>query len=401
MNKTVQKAIDDRLSGLVWKADHKLSVLGALEEGRIVKRKVSAGLILAVVLALVTLTALAIAISNASFEKVIHMEAENGPIVTWELPEKLELIRLLEDMEYELPADALNRLDTDSLSGEEADALATTILDGLFGRIDAVSALDVIEKVKGPMYAWSLEDRAWYSEYMKEKGLLHEPWTDLMPGENDLKPEAVADIASQAIIDAFGIPKEELEALYPSLSFFTYSDRDVEPRWLLDFRNGEIIRYSVLLTRDGRITEDAAIGILTPRHAAEQQGLSLGDREKEAYIQSLEKEKGLRHTWTLEEQLILPGNHCLPDETTITPETAIAQAYQAMLENYGLAESDLEPYTPYVQLTIDSVKDNRMIKRYRVNFGTRTEANVCGATMDAYSGAIQGTYASAAVCKKE
>lgn len=93
--------------------------------------------------------------------------------------------------------------------------------------------------------------------------------------------------------------------------------------------------------------------------------------------------------------------HCLPDESTISPEQAISLAQKAMQENYNLTASDLEPYTPYVQLTIDSVQNGKPVKRYRVNFGTETAANVCGATFDAYSGVMQGTYATVAVYGKK
>ena len=75
-----------------------------------------------------------------------------------------------------------------------------------------MSHMDFIEHVKGPMTSWSLEDKAWYDNYMRSHGLLRDSWHDVLPDESDISREQIIEIAKNRIIAAYKLEENALDA---------------------------------------------------------------------------------------------------------------------------------------------------------------------------------------------
>ena len=92
----------------------------------------------------------------------------------------------------------------------------------------------------------------------------------LLPGENDLTREQVVLIAKKAVQDAYHLPEEIVQGYDADVTFFTIEGTDIAPRWrvCLGYTNAQAAEHTVLLTRDGQVTEDASLYIFKPEAAA-------------------------------------------------------------------------------------------------------------------------------------
>ena len=170
------------------------------------------------------------------------------------------------DMEWEL--DSVEKFLPDEAEAEKA---YNAVLEEQLGRLDAVSVLDVMEKTEGPMPLWTLEMKAWYGDYLVARSRAQGTWRDVLPGDDDLSREEAVEIARAAICQAFSLQESDLDERMTAVDFFT---RDGEaPRWRVSFYSGLYsgADYEILLDREGQITSDPDLGILTPEEAAAAQ----------------------------------------------------------------------------------------------------------------------------------
>ena len=165
------------------------------------------------------------------------------------------------------------KLHGQDLTEEEKHALADGILTAYYGDEKYLYYYTIAEAEWGDPHTWSLEQKHWFWEKLREKGLYgDDAWIDVLPEEGDLAPEEAVRIARKAVKDAYLLTDAEIEGYYPNVSFFI-TDGCKTPRWMIEFmsrygNSGEFAsRYGVLLTREGEVTEDAAEGWLTPAHA--------------------------------------------------------------------------------------------------------------------------------------
>ena len=276
------KRFPDSLSGAFGRADREFvyrvqSTLEKLkqQEDKKVKRKLSLGLILAIILALLaTGTALALTVGGwGHIEKAMDLAVESGVYGEWSLEAKLKLIDAMRADGIGIRDGDWEKLHGQDLTEEEKHALADGILTAYYGDEKYLYYYTIAEAEWGDPHTWSLEQKHWFWEKLREKGLYgDDAWIDVLPEEGDLAPEEAVRIARQAVKDAYLLTDAEIEGYYPNVSFFI-TDGCKTPRWMIEFmsrygNSGEFAsRYSVLLTREGEVTEDAAEGWLTPAHA--------------------------------------------------------------------------------------------------------------------------------------
>lgn len=244
------------------------------QEDKKVKKKLSLGLILAIILAiLLTGTALALTVGGwGHIEKAMDIatEYEPGEYGAWSLDAKISLIDAMREDGIEIADKDWQSLHGAALTEQEKHALADRILTGYYGEEEYLYYYTIAVAEWGEPQTWDLQQRHWFFKTLREKGLYgDDSWIDLLPEEGDLTQQEAEAIAKRAVAEAFGLSDEEMEHLHGDVSFFITDECDV-PRWQICLYRDENVwatQYTVLLTREGEVTEDPrGLGVWTPAH---------------------------------------------------------------------------------------------------------------------------------------
>lgn len=234
------------------------------------KRKLTVGLVLALVLTLLTVTAVAAALLNQHIEKAMDIAADKGEFSEWALDDKIALINAMSEAGIPLPPERLNAISDAGSSDEEKERAATELLVEIYGSEEHISHFTIASHDWGDPFQWTFEQQEWFWETLREKGLYTGKIKYLLPGENDLTREQVVLIAKKAVQDAYHLPEEIVQGYDADVTFFTIEGTDIAPRWrvCLGYTNAQAAEHTVLLTRDGQVTEDASLYIFKPEAAA-------------------------------------------------------------------------------------------------------------------------------------
>lgn len=206
----------------------------------------------------------AVSFRQGIYEELLDMEWELDSIEKFPPQEKYRLLCAMQELGFSFDAPPLP-------DEAEAEKAYNAVLEAQLGRLDAVSVLDVMEKTEGPMPLWTLEMKAWYGDYLVSRNRAQGTWRDVLPGDDDLSREEAVEIARAAICQAFSLQESDLDERMTAVDFFTRDGK--APRWRVSFYSGLYsgADYEVLLDREGQITFDPDLGILTPEQAAAAQ----------------------------------------------------------------------------------------------------------------------------------
>lgn len=277
---------------------------------------------------------------NSLFEKAIDMETEKGSFYTWEIDEKIMLIDLLLESGWSFAESDVALLHDEQFPSKSKEDLVDQLINEGFGRVDAFSHIDIIEKVKGPKSTWSLEDKAWYSNYIRTKRPPIDSWQDVLPDEGDLSRATAIAIAKAAILEAHPITEEELDGKIINVNFFI-NDKHPEPRWLISWLTDPYgsSEYVVLMTRSGEIIEDADLGIHTPEHMAQL----MKQPPEDALPPESVYPTGRREQWSIVDKAMWLGtDNGIPSAHDISEEEAIKIAQQTVYDNgYDLDDYEI------------------------------------------------------------
>ena len=395
-NNRICFAIDECLSGIDSLPSLQYQVLQKTR-GRIkVKKKVSVGFVLTMVLSLVVTVALAVSIWQTFFEPVVVMETEHGNITSWTLDEKIQLLNLMQGNGIDLPEADMEQLSDASIPDDEKEQIATALIVNQYGREDAISHIDIMEDMKGAFATWSLEDKEWYSQLLlKYNGLGSDYQRNLVPATEDISPETAITIAADAISEAWNVTLDNSLLQNANVSFFAYPATDTEnPYWYIEIEGYQ----GVLLTRSGEVTENELMDILTPLHEMQREtAAKQEEQQRQKTIGEMEKELGPMFTWSLEDKLVISTNYYLPGVNDLTEQEAIDIAKKALMDEYNIDVSVLNQYTPYVWF--ERGNKNRETKEwtywYRINFGTIETPHFYGVLMMSDTGEILEMYCPA------
>lgn len=195
----VQYAINDAFSALKddpWLAQRVLT--RARGEGVVVKKKLSVGLVLIIVLILAAVTALAALVFTwDDAAKYLRKELQQGKFDVWSGAERTELIASLAEAGAIGQSPELDSLLSGKLSEEEASALAERLMtEWLNAPVDHVAFRPIMEKLWGEFFSWTLEQKAWFSDTLIEAGI-QKPDLEryVLPGEDVLSAEEAVQIA--------------------------------------------------------------------------------------------------------------------------------------------------------------------------------------------------------------
>lgn len=262
----IRQEINAELSFLDSRPSLHYDIMSQIKGEKVVKRKVSFALVFVLILLLTGTVAIAATILNLHIEKAMDIAAEKGEFFDWELDDKIALINAMNEAGIHLPQEKLSIvLDADS-SDEERDRVATELLVDIYGSEEHISHFTIASHDWGDPRQWTLEQQVWFWETLREKGLYTGKIKYLLPDETDLTRDQVVMIAEQAVQDAYALPEEIVQGYDADVTFFTIEGTDTAPRWrvYLCYADAEAAEHTVLLTRDGQVTEDASLYIFKP-----------------------------------------------------------------------------------------------------------------------------------------
>lgn len=253
----IRKAVDARLSGLQgdpWLAQRVLANAKGEEK---VKKKISVGFVLVLVIVLAAMTALAAMTLNALYERTIEMEGKNGLIQDWNTVDKVALVDWMIEAGIKLDEDQVGRLHDAGLSDDDKGKLAIEIIESYFPARDGVlTSVDIIAKEKGPIEYWSLEDKAWLSDMLAQyqpeeiKGGRY-----LLPDENVISQKEAEEAFFSHYKNAFGLSKDDFDLSTMTVSFGegTMKSRKVE-LWAININiKGNPDSIGAFIAADGTI----------------------------------------------------------------------------------------------------------------------------------------------------
>ncbi len=220
----MHKAIDSTLSGL--KGDpwlfQRISARAAEGEPR-VKKRLSAGLVLAIVLLLVAAVAAAVTllskpeiVQNVMEEKAVPLATKNdtGTLVNnmYSAEELAELIRGLNESGFTL---------------EENNRIMQAIQNG-HGYYEEEAIMEICRQAFGGNLAtWTLEQQDWFERLLVDIGF-SESYESCLPGEGNMTYEAAEAYAFRKIREAYGedLPLENRDFWQLSRSFYREDPND-------------------------------------------------------------------------------------------------------------------------------------------------------------------------------
>lgn len=253
----IQRAVDAALSGLQgnpYRVQRVLSAARQKGERITMKRKFSVALVLAIALALASVTALAVGLTNY-FAGFKALEKEYGEYDQWPAAAQIKLVDMMLDQGILTAADAPG---WPELSGADREAVARQALDGYFGTMIFVDTDSVMERMLGPIEQWTDAQRAMYTDLLVSNGEQRDdsPYY-MMPLGSDLNREQAVRKAKEYLADAFALTPEDYDGL-PVSAYFSaasYNEEGLpadEPYWSVYLGEGESWRY-VRMTRGGEL----------------------------------------------------------------------------------------------------------------------------------------------------
>jgi len=254
-NNDIRYAIDAQFSGVTKKPELQKRILQQVRGEIVVKKKLSVGLVMLIVLVLTTVTALALVTWKAVVENVMAIESENGrgSFGTWSLDEKLRLIESIRSSGIGLPQDKVDSLQDKSLTESEKEQIATAILTERYGREDMIGHKSIMEKEKGSFDTWSIEDKAWYTEQLSKHGLLgYDQEKYLLPGSGDIQEEEAVSLAKKTMLEKFVLLEGSLDTFPVEASFMQNNQFGEDPVWLIQFTAVDGL-YTVVFTGQGKL----------------------------------------------------------------------------------------------------------------------------------------------------
>ncbi len=253
----IRRVMDGRLSGMETSPGFERNVLGRVRGDIVVKKKISVGFVLVVVLLLVTMTALALSALSGYFGGYAQLEDTHGAYSEqWPTAAKVELVRLMQDNGMPVDQQKTKKLLSGNLSEEQQEKLSTEIIGAYFSDAKFMDTYNIMQHELGIFDTWTYEQKALYSSLLVKYGHQKADWPlYLTPEEDDIQEKDAVDQALKKLSEKFGIAEYLGNFPVVETTFFILGEYGEAPVWLIEFRNPDAFAgaYSVVLSRQGDI----------------------------------------------------------------------------------------------------------------------------------------------------
>lgn len=219
--------------------DALMNAAHSVQEEPVMKRKISAALVMALALILVACVAFAIATWRDTAQDIVATEQEMGYFQDWPVSKKTDLVRAIVAEGYLEETDAIAQLLSGTLPDAQAEKTADAALETFTGsKLYDISFMEIMQAAWGPFDKWTLEEQAWYSQLMVDMGLQGDDHT-LYVAPTDPVDEAQAIAAARReITQGLGVEESALDAYTITTSFQVpefAAPGDTQPYWYIEF----------------------------------------------------------------------------------------------------------------------------------------------------------------------
>ncbi len=235
----MKRAMDTDLSSLRTTGRERTILLQNALEGKKVKKKWTAGLVMAIVMILIAATALAATLVWEHYAaQVKQVEHEQGDYALWPIKEKETLVKALMEMGYIGESEETARLLDAGTAEADKHALADQLLLALTGQTDPQEInLDIITyAILGSSDTWTPEQRVWWQGITN---MYRAPDADantfVVPTATDLSEKDAIAIAKAAVLKAYELPDTALDQAQAVADLYTTPQRPDYRRWCVLF----------------------------------------------------------------------------------------------------------------------------------------------------------------------
>lgn len=283
-NNHIKESLDNTLSLLQMQSLNASKLLAEAKGGKKVKRKLSVVMILAIMLLILTVTAIA---ATLMWEKYVvdlkKREQNQGQYADWEIKTKQDLIKSLMEMGYVQESDLTRQLFDSTISREKQEGIADEIMLMLTKQTDAkeINADIITYAIYGPESTWTAEQRVWWQQVTNMfRKVKDNPDTLVLSEKGDLSEERAISIAKETILKAYELPKEMLDKARPVANLYVTKERPDYRRWDIQFQIYEDGKpdylqrvYTAVVDMSGKVIADPDVGIDLPKDLYNQQEL--------------------------------------------------------------------------------------------------------------------------------
>ncbi len=250
----IKFALDATFSNLKddpWLAQ---KVLAKAKGEQKVKKKLSVGFVLLIVLALAVVTALAVGLTSY-FGGFAKLEDTYGEYEQWPASAKVALVELM--FENGVLTEQTAPEWAQAQTQPEKERAAENILTAYFSDLTYIDTYNAMTRELGPIERWSDEQRALYTSLLEQYGKLTDSWPVYqVPGSGDLSREQAISRAREVMLAKFSISPEALDALvvdaiFAEGGYHPFGAPKDEPFWIVEFGYG--MAYRAYMTRTGEM----------------------------------------------------------------------------------------------------------------------------------------------------
>ncbi len=246
----MHQAIDSTLSGLNGDPWLFQRISARAAEGELkVRKKLSAGLVLAIVILLIAVTALAVALlSPKEVVEQVAVPMAQGNDRDW---------RIEMDFTPDELADFIRKCNENGIDLDENDAIMKAIRNGQ-GYSEEEAIMAVCRKAFGGNFGeWTIAERHWFQDVMVSIGWASANYVEL-PGPDDFSEEEAKARLIAAIRDKFGadLPLEDRAQFETSLSYS--AEPEAGNVWMMTCHprtEGAEAFYEASMDKDGHVGE--------------------------------------------------------------------------------------------------------------------------------------------------
>lgn len=333
--------VQRRISSLQWTPQHERRVLHLIQVKTPRRKRLRMSAMLALALAMLTLVAAASVLGWRLFgERAMELDPfTSSGFAGWPIESKQALVQAMRDNGMDVSAfDGL-----DALAQNELDAELAKRLSAYFPGHLAHESANILEGIHGPYYAWSLEDKAWFTQQLIKNNRLGEAdEINLVPGHDDFTLEDAKALAVNHLVRAYPPIDENTLAQFSACpAFYSLRSQPGVKYWNIAFRDAYgAIHYQAVFRADGSDVKVSRAPTQEEFHEAlrKTSNEAIGRQNR---IAALEQQKGPQLFWSLEDKAEILGAP-LPGANDIPLETALSLARQAIMDKFGISQSELD-----------------------------------------------------------
>ena len=219
-NNKIQQALNATLSSLHVSDMEVEMLLAQAKEGRKIKKKLSVVFVLMMIFITLSLTALAVITIREVGRQIAENEQKQGYYINWTLEQKKKLIGSLIELKYMDESEEAGELLNGTQNDQEASETANRLMEKYTNRnIDEINFLSIMQVPMGSVDKWTYEEKAWYSQLMRDVGLEGDGITQFIEPSGKISEEEAIRIARREIAAGYKVDESKLDPYQVSVHF--------------------------------------------------------------------------------------------------------------------------------------------------------------------------------------